>query len=109
MLQEREQQKLAKIMAMTTNAKTNDALNSFAERQQKMEETVKSKQDLVTENREKKMLELKEKLRLKEERAAAVRERRKLMAGDSCEPEETEPGKRRTFSEDTPVGVSVKC
>jgi hypothetical protein len=56
------------------------ALDSYAQTQKDIEETVKTKEEIAAENREKKLREKLERLQAKKEHAEAVRQRRLLAA-----------------------------
>lgn len=75
---EQEELRLAKIQSLT-KSNVQSALESFADRQQTVEQSQKSKEDQVAENREKRLKEMRDKLKAKQEYAEAVR-KRKAMA-----------------------------
>ena len=64
---------------MTNKSDVQNALDSFAQTQMEKDEQEQSKQDVAAENRERRMREMREKLRAKQERIDAAR-RRKLAA-----------------------------
>ncbi|ELU18859.1 hypothetical protein CAPTEDRAFT_210333 [Capitella teleta] len=74
---EREQQRLAKIQSLAKSDVQN-ALESFAVRQQEQEESHKTKEEQAAENRERRMKDVRDKLKAKQEHAEAVRRRKKM-------------------------------
>ncbi|KAK2167725.1 hypothetical protein LSH36_25g10024 [Paralvinella palmiformis] len=100
---EREQQRLAKIQAVTMKSDITNALSSQTAHQETVKTETKAKIDQALENREKRMEELKEKLRRKEEHAEAVRRRRALAPIQTNDEEEAELIRSRNFTEDTPI------
>ena len=55
-----------------------DALDSFAGRQHTQEESQKTREDLVAENREKRLKDIRDKMKAKQDHAEAVRRRKKI-------------------------------
>ncbi|XP_067928281.1 uncharacterized protein [Watersipora subatra] len=76
---EAEAERLGKIQSVTAHSDVHNALATFVEHQKSKNEQVQEKVDIATVNRRKKLKELQEKLKQKEEHAALVRERRKNM------------------------------
>lgn len=74
---ELEQQRLAKIAALN-KSDVLTALDSFASRQREQEQHQKSKEETAAENREKKLIEMRDKLKAKQEHAEAVRRRKQV-------------------------------
>lgn len=107
---ERESQKLAKIQAVTMKSDVQNALDSFAQRQAGLLEDTRSKEEVAISNREKKLQEKREKLRLRQERAEAVRRRKQLAQvqqlgeEDAVDADQLAEMTRQRVTEDTPVG-----
>ena len=79
LFQEREQEKLDRIQAVTNKSDVQNALDSFMTSQQQKDEQEQTKQDIAAENRERRLREMRDKLRAKQERIDAARRRK--MAG----------------------------
>ncbi|XP_013404970.1 DNA ligase 1 [Lingula anatina] len=75
----KEQEKLERIQTTTQKSDILHALDSFEQKIKEKEQTTSEKIDSVTENREKKLKELRDKLKAKEEHAEKVRRRKKLL------------------------------
>ena len=94
-LQVKEQEKLDRIQTTSQKSDVQNALDNFMQIQKSKDEEVKSKEDIVADNKEKKLRELQEKMRAKKEHAEMVRRRKKLAAlelnesGDTGETGET--------------------
>lgn len=73
----KEQERLEKIKEKE-KSNPNAALDKFAQLQKEKEEQVYQKMDTVTENKEKRLMEIREKIRKREEHAALVRKRKEL-------------------------------
>ena len=78
--QQLEHDKLEKIQAVTNKSDVQNALDAFASMQQNKEEQVKSKEEIAALNREKRLREMRDKLRAKQEHAERVRKRKQLEA-----------------------------
>ena len=65
---------------MTNKSDVQNALDAFATLQQSKEEQVKSKEEIAALNREKRLREMRDKLRAKQEHAERVRKRKQLEA-----------------------------
>ena len=65
---------------MTNKSDVQNALDAFATLQQSKEEQVKSKEEIAALNREKRLREMRDKLRSKQEHAERVRKRKQLEA-----------------------------
>ena len=82
---------------MTNKSDVQNALDSFAQAQTQKDEEEQTKQDIAAENRERRLREMRDKLRAKQERVEAAR-RRKLagsldesMRGTQPQPTEENP------------------
>jgi hypothetical protein len=81
------------------------ALDSFANAQKEKEEVVETKLDQAAENREKRLKELRDKLKAKQEHAERVRNRKKMNPTITEEsPRDATPVPVQRITEDTPVG-----
>ena len=65
---------------MTNKSDVQNALDAFAMMQQNKEEQVKSKEEIAALNREKRLREMRDKLRAKQEHAERVRKRKQMEA-----------------------------
>ena len=65
---------------MTNKSDVQNALDAFATMQQSKEEQVKSKEEIAALNREKRLREMRDKLRAKQEHAERVRKRKQMEA-----------------------------
>ena len=65
---------------MTNKSDVQNALDAFATLQQSKEEQVKSKEEIAALNREKRLREMRDKLRAKQEHAERVSKRKQLEA-----------------------------
>ena len=79
-MQQQENEKLEKIQAVTNKSDVQNALDAFASLQQTKEEQVKSKEEIAALNREKRLREMRDKLRAKQEHAERVRQKKKMEA-----------------------------
>lgn len=82
---------MAKISATTNKSDVLTALNNFEKAQNEKVNLASSKVDTAAENREKKLKELRDKLKAKEEHAEKVR-RRKKLAPITPHPESAQAG-----------------
>lgn len=73
--QRQEQLRLAKIQSLQ-KTDLHNAMESFVQTQRDLEETAKTKEEIAAENREQKLKEKLERLRLRKEHAAEVRRRK---------------------------------
>lgn len=78
--QQQEREKLEKIQAVSQKSDVQNALDAFAQMQEKKEEHIKTKEEIAAENREKRLREMRDKLKAKQEHAAQVRKRKQLEA-----------------------------
>ena len=76
---------------MTNKSDVQNALDAFASMQQSKEEQVKSKEEIAALNREKRLREMRDKLRAKQEHAERVRKRKQLEALNTDKLGEEEP------------------
>ena len=76
------------------------------ESQTKKEETQKTKDEIAAENREKRMQEMRDKLKQKQEHANKVRHRRKTTE-EPVDFSKDPPIAAKVITEDTPVGPST--
>ena len=76
--QDAEAERLEKIQSVTVKSDVTTALDNFVVHQKQVKEQVQEKVDSAAENRAKKLQELRQKLKAKEEHAAMVRQRKKL-------------------------------
>lgn len=92
--QEQEQLRLAKIQSLQ-KTDLHNAMETFVQTQRDLEETAKTKEEIAAENRERKLKEKLERLRLKKEHAAEVRRRKqeasRAAAGIAMTTEEESP------------------
>ncbi len=82
-----EQEKIEKIQAVSNKSDVLNALDVFAARQTSTEEQVKDKEEVVAENRENRLREMRDKLRAKQEHAERVR-KRKESEGETSDTKE---------------------
>ena len=97
--QKAEQERLTKIAALN-KSDVLTALDSFANAQKEKEEVVETKMDQAEQNREKRLKELRDKLKAKQEHAERVRRRKAMNPVIN----EEEPRDATPITEDTPVG-----
>lgn len=85
----KEEERLAKIKELE-KTNTNSALEQFEELQRQKEDSVNKKLDTAAGNKEKKMKEMKDKIRERERRAEMVRQRKQLALIEKQGQEEEE-------------------
>lgn len=100
---ELEEQRLARIQQMTTKSDVQNAMDSFAQRQESKDVEQKTKEEKVLENREKKLRERRDRLKAKQEHAEMVRRRRQLNPVECTDEEAAQLRGSVSFSEDTPI------
>ena len=81
-LQQREQERLERIQAVTNHSDVQQALDSFMTSQLERDEQEQTRQDIAAENRERRLRERRDKLRAKQERIDAARMRRMASSLD---------------------------
>lgn len=104
-LQRKEQERLEKIRHLEKSKESvHHALEKFMVTQEQMDKEAHQKIDTVSDNREKRLREIKEKIAKREEHAAIVRKRKELalLEGnsnpmDSEYPEEQSQGQEQTL------------
>jgi vacuolar-type H+-ATPase subunit I/STV1 len=85
-LQQHEKEKLARISHLDKDkSQVQTAINTVVEQQKQAAEDQLQKVDVVTDNREKRLRELQEKMRAKEAHAAEVRRRKSLRVMTAIE------------------------
>ncbi|KAK3592149.1 hypothetical protein CHS0354_019440 [Potamilus streckersoni] len=99
----KETERLERIKEMERVDQTT-SLETFAEYQKKKEEQSQQKQNIVADNREKRLQEMKDKQRERERRAEEVR-KRKLLLATEAEKQEYDQTRETTNTEETPENV----
>ena len=77
-MQEREQEKLERIQDVSYKSDVQSALDTFQQRQEATDQQEKTKQELAAENREKRLREMRDKLKAKQERIEAAKRRKRM-------------------------------